>query len=81
MALTLTKSYLAYREDMGAAAPIIGMLTEKYGYSTIGGSFGGFTSAPFDFWPTSCGGLRASAWISEEYRKNGGSLRSPYPIL
>jgi hypothetical protein len=82
MALTLTKSYLAYREDMGAAAPIIGMLTEKYGYSTIGGSFGGFTSAPFDFLADQLRGFKGiSMDIRRMPEKVAAACEALYPIV
>ena len=83
MALSLTKSILAYEGDNAELAPFLAELVEKHGY---------YPGAPPDhpdlpplpliFWRTSCAALPASARMCAGYRKRlVEACEALYPIV
>ncbi|KPU44271.1 uroporphyrinogen decarboxylase (URO-D) [Oxobacter pfennigii] len=80
MAISLTKSYLAYQADMGEAMGNVIPLVQKYGYYP--GNPGGFAEAPFDYLADQ---LRSFKGINMDIRripdKVAAACDALYPIL
>ncbi|MCR4431048.1 MAG: uroporphyrinogen decarboxylase [Tepidanaerobacteraceae bacterium] len=82
MAISFTKSLLAFNNDMQQAGAIIGKMVEKHGYYPGGLLAGGFTEAPFDFLADQ---LRSFKGISMDIRRMPEKVKEAcdalYPLV